>query len=178
MHCVELEAEVLDAAERYFGLERSDSLTLEVADAAGFLECHAMLCTHSEATDKKATDTSKASARAQAVGAPAASFDFLILDCFTAAGLHASIADGGALQPAAACLARIRKGEQRSGLCIVDLHTATGQGVLRDHDYTTSRTVLRALCTLFDAVYKLECLSSENVLALCHQVRENRDHYL
>lgn len=84
------------------------------------------------------------------------SFEVLILDAFDSEGLSESVQKRTALDDAAACC---------GGLLIVNLHTARD---LSDPDYAQSRRVLRDLCRRFDAVYKLDCASTLNLIALAH----------
>lgn len=77
---VELEQDVLEASQRFFGLMLDDErCTVRVLDASAFLEWHA--------------------AGAQQP------FDVIVVDCFTDEGLAPGVADGGLLRHLPGCVA-------------------------------------------------------------------------
>mmetsp|Transcript_15226 Transcript_15226/g.32540 ORF Transcript_15226/g.32540 Transcript_15226/m.32540 type:complete len:312 (+) Transcript_15226:83-1018(+) len=134
---VELEPEVIAAAEDYFGLRPTPFCDIRVGDAMDQL------------------------ALQSAAGQQGEKYHLIVLDCFTADGLASRIADGSAMEDAAACLLP-------EGICIVDLHTAHGVEALTDHDYAVAMRVLHHICSFFDCVYKLDCASSLNLIGICH----------
>ncbi|KAL1523656.1 hypothetical protein AB1Y20_018591 [Prymnesium parvum] len=71
IHCVELEPEVLDASQRFFGLPDDDECTTEVRDAAEFV------------VNRSTCDPL---------------FDVIVVDCFTDEGLAPCVADGKLLR--------------------------------------------------------------------------------
>ena len=71
VHIVELEPEVLEAAESYFGLALGERCTSEIGDAVAWLEHHTR--------------------------GPHQAFGVVIVDCFTADGLAGGVADGSML---------------------------------------------------------------------------------
>lgn len=94
------------------------------------------------------------------VAAGAAGFDVLLLDAFTSEGLCSSTQRQSTLDDAAACLSP-------RGLLVVNLHTGRKNDP-DDDDYYVARRVLRALCSRFSAVYSIHCMSTQNLIALCH----------
>lgn len=155
LHCVELEPEVITVAHQHFGLPGLPRCTTVAGEAGEALAGLARKCKGRDSKKRQRMETETAE------GGDRDAFEIVILDAFSADGLAESVRDGGALRAGARCI-------RKSGLLLVNLHTAQGTGALRDADYATSRAVLRRLCEIFDVVLKIECAAHQNVLALCH----------
>ena len=80
------------------------------------------------------------------------------VDAFTAEGLSESTKDGSSLANAMGSLSA-------HGLVLVNLHT----GDTDDPDYYICRRILRLLCGHFESVYALTCVTTQNLIAICHQ---------
>lgn len=139
MHSLDLEPEVVQAAIDFFGMPVSERCTSEAADGAAYMRAHRRRC------------------EADA----AAAYDVLILDAFTSEGLAASTQTQSTLDDAAACVSP-------GGLLLVNLHTGPKNDP-DDQDYYVARRVLRTLCTRFDAVYSINCATTQNLIAVCHR---------
>ena len=140
VHCVELEPEVLEVAVKYFGMVVDNQrCTVSVGDAAAFIQ-------------QAATDSS-------VHGQPQ---DVIIVDCFCADGLAATVKDGTLLQHLDACLAP-------GGLCVVNTTWGAVSGVDAGARGETASALVAILSERFDAVYTVKAESTRNIVLLAHR---------
>ncbi|EOD15965.1 spermidine synthase [Emiliania huxleyi CCMP1516] len=141
VHSVDIDPEVITAAAKYFGLALGESrCTAEPGDSAAVL--------------RRERERAEADGGGEATRRP---FDVVILDAFDANGLCRSTQEGSTLDDAKAILGP-------RGLLLVNLHT----GDREDPDYYVCRRLLRRLAARFGCVYTLECESTQNLIAVCH----------
>jgi len=143
LHCVELEPEVIQAAVDFFGLVLSEPhCTAEAGDSPKFLRTQ-----HKRLREVES----------EGGDASAFRYDVLMIDAFNPDGLCESTTEPSTLDDACGCLAA-------QGLLLMNLHT----GDTDDPDYWVARRVLRALCQRFDSVYQMCCVTTQNLIAVCH----------
>ena len=137
-HCLEIEPEVLAAAQTHFGLQLDGRCTAGVADAAAHLSHRArgIQCAPEDGQSQR--------------------LDVIIVDCFTANGLAPAVAGGELFPHLASCLCE-------DGVCLLN-HFAPSAAAER----AETSTLMAQLCECFDAVYSLQVRSSQNVIAVCH----------
>ena len=111
-------------------------------------------------------------------------FDIIIVDCFTAEGMAAAVADGSLLVHLSGCM-------QRGGLCVLNLHALVGDGnrdekgdekdeieaeASASHKRTAPPELLALLRRSFGEwpgmwrVDQLRPRSSQNLVVVCHQI--------
>jgi len=129
---VDLHPEVVDAAQSYFGLQLGQSCKATVEDARDY------------ALRRKAD---------------AATYDVVVVDCFTDEGLASSVEELIEHLPALVAA---------TGICIIN--TTWGQDKTRRGE-TASRLAARLAGSTdqLDAIYLLEASSCRNVLVVCHR---------
>jgi len=178
VHSVELEPEVLAAATRFFGLHiDSERCTAEAADAGEHLRLAAEA--RSGAREEDGVDGEGEVAGSAAGGAAggaagsamggaaggaagsAAGDAIVILDAFDVKGLASAVQQERALDDAATIAGR-------TGLVLANLHAGYPSDP-NDPDHEQLASMLRRLCARFDAVCRMDCDSTLNVIVFAHQ---------